>query len=331
MNATNVLEEEQDVNAVHYVEDGDAPDEAEINLEPEEKEEPENKLEVVVEDDTPEEDRNRTPLDDEARASLEEDMDNVSKGVKDRISKLTRAMHDERRAKEAAERQSAELVQNVQYYRGEVVQANQRYAQGYDWAVEQAKERAILANQFAEGEYKKAVEEGDVDAQTVAQRQMNEAQTYAQQVAQMQAQRMAQAQQQQPLAQQPQQAYTQPVQQARPQAVDKRAQAWAEKNSEWFGKDTKMTSYALGVHTELVEELGIDPSSDEYYKEIEKELADKFPSKFGSRQPSTVVTSSGRAPQGRKVVLTRSEVEVARDLGITPAEYAAEKIRMGRA
>ena len=330
MNAVNALEEEPEVNAVNYVEDNDeTTEETEISLDA-----PEGEIAIEIEDDTPEEDRNRTPLDDDSRASLEEDMDNVSKGVKERISKLTRAMHDERRAKEAAERQTAEMAQGVQYYRGEVEQANQRYAQGYDWAVEQARERAVLANQFAENAYKAAVDEGDAEAQTLAQRQMNEAQAYSQQVAQMQAQRMAQQPlTQQQVAQPQQQAYTQqqrtPVEQPRP--VDKRAQAWAEKNSEWFGKDTEMTAYALGVHTKLTEEQGIDPSSDEYYSKIEKKLAKTFPDKFGGRQPSTVVTSSGRSPQGRKVVLTRSQVEVANRIGVTPEQYAKELIKMRRA
>jgi len=62
-------------------------------------------------------------------------------------------------------------------------------------------------------------------------------------------------------------------------APDPKAESWSE-NNPWFGQDTAMTYTAFDLHKKLVEAEGFDPSSDEYYKEIDKRIRLEFPHKF---------------------------------------------------
>ena len=123
----------------------------------------------------------------------------------------------------------------------------------------------------------------------------------------------------------------QPVQNnVQPPKPDPKAEAWAEKN-EWFGKDEAMTYASFGIHKKLVEEEGYNPSSDEYYEEIDKRLREEFPQKFndggevqGGKQPAQTVASANRTTNaGRKTVrLTPSQVAIAKKLGVPLEEYA---------
>ena len=64
---------------------------------------------------------------------------------------------------------------------------------------------------------------------------------------------------------------------------DPKAEAWSEKNP-WFGKDTAMTYTAFDLHKTLTEAEGYDPSSDEYYSEIDKRIRLEFPHKFDTNK-----------------------------------------------
>ena len=103
------------------------------------------------------------------------------------------------------------------------------------------------------------------------------------------------------------------------------------KKNEWFGKDEAMTYASFGIHKKLVEEEGFNPSSDEYYEEIDRRLRTEFPQKFndggevqGSKQPVQTVASATRTTRtGRKTVrLTPSQVAIAKKLGVPLEEYA---------
>tara|TARA_B100001564_G_scaffold200818_1_gene168807 strand:+ start:136 stop:1113 length:978 start_codon:yes stop_codon:yes gene_type:complete len=114
---------------------------------------------------------------------------------------------------------------------------------------------------------------------------------------------------------------------------DPKAEAWSEKNS-WFGKDTAMTYTAFDLHQKLTDE-GFDPSSDEYYSEIDKRIRLEFPHKFGNNsdtaekettKPVQTVASAKRSTRsGRKTVrLTPSQVAIAKKLGVPLEEYAKQ-------
>jgi hypothetical protein len=115
---------------------------------------------------------------------------------------------------------------------------------------------------------------------------------------------------------------------------DPKAEAWSEKNS-WFGQDTAMTYTAFDLHKKLTEQEGFDPSSDEYYSEIDKRIRLEFPHKFANNSSSgentrsapvqTVASAKRSTKTGRKTVrLTPSQVTIAKKLGVPLEEYAKQ-------
>jgi hypothetical protein len=112
---------------------------------------------------------------------------------------------------------------------------------------------------------------------------------------------------------------------------DPKAESWAEKNS-WFGQDAAMTYTAFDLHKKLTEQEGFDPSSDEYYSEIDKRIRLEFPHKFATNEiketakPVQTVASAKRSTKsGRKTVrLTPSQVAIAKKLGVPLEEYAKQ-------
>ena len=88
----------------------------------------EETFEIEVEDDTPAEDRQTKPLPDEVKKELDDDnLMEYSNKVKMRLEQMKKAWHDERRVKEAAEREKEEAVRFAQ----QISQENQRLKKQY--------------------------------------------------------------------------------------------------------------------------------------------------------------------------------------------------------
>jgi hypothetical protein len=112
---------------------------------------------------------------------------------------------------------------------------------------------------------------------------------------------------------------------------DPRAEEWASKNP-WFGSDRAMTYTAFEIHKDLTEKEGFDPSSDEYYAEVDKRIRVDFPHKFGKNESKqstapvqTVASATRSVKPGRKTVkLTSSQVAIAKKLGVPLEEYAKQ-------
>jgi hypothetical protein len=298
------------------------------------KAEPEDDIELEIVDDTPPKDRNRKPLPDEVKEELDNEVEaeEYSAKVKQRIDQLKKAWHDERRAKEEAAREREAAAEYAKQLQAERDRLRGELSQGESWALEQAKERAELAVAAAKRDYRDAYELGDSEAIAEAQQKLARATYQADQVSAM-APRYA-AQENSALQQQPAQVYNQPQQpRVRAPEPDSQAREWGERNK-WFGPDDEMTSFALGLHQKLVKE-GIPPSTSEYYERIDARMREVFPDKFEDaapkkekRRPSTVVASAGRTPKGKKVVLTQSQVAMAKRLGISPEAYAREVMKL---
>jgi hypothetical protein len=249
----------------------------------------------------------------------EEEMEGYGKKVQSRIDKLTKKLRE-------AERREAAAVQFAQGVQGESEQLKNRVDQlDYGYISEYAN-RVKSETEDTKAKLKVAMDAGDADAVIAAQQDLArlavEAERAKATVAQRQ--RMAKATQS-PAAdqyQQPQQAQYQPQQ--APPAPDPKAEDWAEKN-EWFGKDEPMTLTAFSIHRNLIEK-GVDPSSNSYYSELDKQLRENFPHKFGQQvSPTQTVTSANRGgPVRRKgtVRLTPSQVAISKKLGVPLSEYA---------
>jgi len=279
-------------------------------------------IEIEVVDDRPEGDQ-VAKKDPDAKAH-EEELEDVSDRVQKRIDKLKYDYHEERRAKESAERMRDESVRYAQ----QVAQRNQELqnvlSEGEKVFVETAKSKAQGDLDSAERDYKLAYEAGDTEAVTQANKRMMQAQTQLMQTEQF-------------VPTEPQQQPTAPQQQAVPQP-DPKAQEWLQKNT-WFGQDKEMTSFAYGVHEKLVTEEKISPMTDEYYEKVNSRMRQVFPDKFDgeetSRQTathqntSTVVAPSTRNNSGkpRKMQLTATQVSLARRIGLTPEQYAKQLLK----
>ena len=284
-----------------------------------------------VEDDTPEQDRGREPLPENVVKELEEDeLNDYSERVRTRMAQLKKVWHDERRAKEATLREREEALRVAQ----QIIEENKRLkatlSSGEEMYMQALKDAAEREFDIAKREYKEAYDAGDTERVIEAQQRLTNAQFKIQQVTGYKPQFV----QQKALQEQTAQVYTEPE---RPQISrpDTKAVAWQDRNP-WFGTDEEMTSLALGLHEKLVKS-GVDPRSDDYYSRIDNTMRKRFPEYFGGTQeqakptprakPATVVAPATRSTAPKKIVLTKTQVSLARKLGITPEQYARELMK----
>ena len=277
----------------------------------------EGEVDVEVVDDTPEEDRGRKPLDAPVDEVTDEELNNYGDKVKKRISELSHAKHDERRAKEAVLREKQEL----ENYARRVIEENKRLKE-YVSNGEQVYAGTLLESAQAKVDaakrvYKEAVESYDPDQIVEAQSALNEAQW-----------NLAEAKKFKPTPLQTveEQVYTQPTQQESPRVDDKTAR-WQARN-QWFGENDEMTAVALATHKNLVAN-GVDPRSDEYFGRIDARMRELYSDYFGesrreTRKPANVVAPASRSTKAKKVVLTSTQVALAKRLGVPLDVYAKQ-------
>lgn len=295
------------------------PDEQEVETKAPEVKEQELEIEVV--DDTPPEDRNRKPMMEPPSEPTDEELAGYSESVRKRFQHFTKGFHEERRAKETAARERDEAVRIAQA----VVAENQRLqgslSQNQQALLEQAKKTVSTDIEAAKRKYKEAMEAFDTDGTIAAQQELTAAQMRAERINNFRP----------PPVQAPP-AMVQPQPQAqRPPAVDPKTASWQEQNK-WFGNNRKMTAYALSLHTDLVES-GISVASDEYYNRINSDMRSRFPEEFSDsgagatspRKVSNVVASATRSTAPRKIVLSKTQVDIAKRLGV-PLELYARKV-----
>jgi len=286
-------------------------------------------FEVEIADDTPEEDKGRPRRAADAEADIPEDeeLEKHSESVQKRIKKLKFEFHEERRRKEEAEREREVAVQYAESQKNEAARLRKNLSEGEGVLVNEAKARVASELNSAKRAYKEAYEAGDTDAVLEAQMSLSKLQLEADRVENWKpAERVVQDQSQAPA---PQAAPRVP----RP---DRKAQEWVAEN-DWFQKDTGMTRYAMLIHEELLE-TGVDSTSDVYYSKINEAMRSRYPDRFADvepevRQPQrkagSVVAPGGRntATSRNKVVISSSEAAIAKRLGLSVKEYAAQKLK----
>lgn len=291
-------------------------------------------IKVEIIDDTPPEDRGRKPLPKEVVEEIDkDDLEEYSEKVKKRISQTKKAWHDERRLKEAATREKEQALRFAQQVFEENRRLKQHIGKGEKVYVSEVTEAAKAAAETAKADLKRAYETNDADLVAAAQERLMEAKLKMRDV---QGFKPSSLQEEEEEVQQPQRAQAPRV------TVDAKAEAWRADN-EWFGANKGMTAFALGLHEELVES-GIDPSSDTYYEKINTAVRKHFPEQFEEeqeestgakvektpppRKPTTVVAPATRSTAPRQVRLNASELALAKKFGLTPEQYAREKIKL---
>jgi len=282
-------------------------------------EEIEVEVEVEVVDDTPKADRGRKaskPPEDLTDDELEDYSDKVRK----RIQHFSKGYHDERRAKEASQRERQEMEAFAKTLVDENNKLKGSVEKNQAALLEQAKKNSAIEVLAAKRAYKRAYEAGDADKLLDAQDKLTTAKIKSDKLGDFEPESLQQAE---IPVQIPQEAPIQP---------DTKASNWASENS-WFGSDDEMTAYAMGVHSKLVKQ-GVDTTSDDYYETINARMRNTFPEEFGeteeleerpSKRQSNVVAPATRSTAPRKVRLTQTQVAIAKKLGV-PLDLYAKKV-----
>lgn len=286
----------------------------------------EGEIELEIIDDTPEPDRGKPKATGAQGASDDDDdLEGYSDKVKKRINKLKYDYHAERRAREEDARLREEAISVAVKLKEERDHMARRLEATEDVSVGQAKQRITTELEQAKARFKAAYEAGDGDALADAQMRMTELKNEEARVNAFRPQR-----------QQPQEQVQQPAQRPTVPRPSSRAEGWAQENP-WFGSDEEMTGYAYGVHERLIKQ-GVAPDSEEYYNQINTSVRRVFADKFDDgktedktprRQTSSVVAPAGRQTNvtPRKVVLTSTQVALAKRLGLKPEVYAAQLLK----
>ena len=296
---------------------------AETVVEPEPEPEPE--LEII--DDTPEKDRNRTPSE-PPEAVTKEELDNYSDKVRNRIQHFSKGYHDERREKEAAQRERDELEQAMRNVLAENKNLKDTVTQNQETLLTQAKSTVETELAAARNSIKKAHEEGDSEALVKAQEHLTNIALKKDSILKLE-QESLQSQQNQV------QDNTNVQPQVNRPPPDPKAVAWKEKNT-WFGGANYQpeTAFALGLHKEITEVEQISADSEEYYEKLNSRMQEKFPELFEgtneqevkapAAKPRNVVAPATRSTAPKKIRLTQTQVALAKRLGLTPAQYAKQ-------
>ena len=251
-------------------------------------------------------------------STTDSDLSDYSDSVKKRISKLTNRFREEERQRQAAVEYAEGVKKQNDELKTRLDKLDSTYVGEFDTRVQS---QSIAAKEA----YKKALEDGNADAMYDAQQNISRIAMEEARLAQLKASREESTK----LASAPVAAPVAPQQQAPP--PDPKAKDWADKNT-WFGQDQTMTYAAFGLHKQLIEDEGFDPSSNEYYTELDTRIRTEFPHKFkeaqkksnGPRVASAGTTASkSSSPKGRRTVkLTASQIAIAKRLNVPLEEYA---------
>jgi hypothetical protein len=261
------------------------------------------------------------------KSSGDEELDNYSQSVQKRIRELTAKRHAAAEEAQAA----VQYAQQIQAENNQMKQRLQQMSVGYNTEAEgrlkaqESQAKRALAEAMEAGDYEKVADAQEAISKIAIAKERVRVQKAKIAKQQQVAKQQAQVAQQQP----------QPQQQAAPQqAPDPKLQSWLGKN-EWFGQDRLMTRAAQAIHEQLVLEEGFDPTSNDYYKEIDTRMRREMPHKFKEKRSNaqTVAPASGNGrsvKSGRKkaVELTPGQVAFAKKMRIPLDRYAKEVARL---
>ena len=295
-------------------------------------------IELEIEDDTPEKDKGKEPIPKEMvdkfdAADDEEELDEKAQAL--RLKQYKKVYHDERRAKEAAYREQQEAINLAKKVMEENKKLREQYSAGEKTYIETVQSQADLQVQVAQRAYKEALESGDPDRIVAAQTELNDAGYKVQKAKDFKPSTLQESEND---------VQIQQVEQQRPK-IDQKTQSWLDQNP-WYGTKKAMSSYAVGIHEELLDEYGqAVVGTDQYFKRIDRTMREKFPEYFDTLEdkaepneevqkpapkakPSTVVAPATRSTASKQVKLKTSQQAIAKKLGLTPEQYARELMKL---
>ena len=294
----------------------EATDEQKVEKPSNAKKESDNELEIEIVDDVPKADRNRKPSEPPSEIT-DEELDEYSEKVRNRIKHFSKGYHDERRAKEQAIREQQELEELAKRLVEENKQLKTSVDSNKELLIAQAKKAIENETAAAKRAYKRAYEAGDSDKVLEAQEKLTNAKIKSEKLANFRPE---------PLQSEKDTVQTTTEQPVQPQ-VDTKALEWVKQNP-WYNRNPEMTGYANGLHEKLKAD-GVVISSDEYYETIDARMRKFFPEEFGEeeveikpKRQSNVVAPATRSTSPNKVTLKKTQVAIAKKLGIPLEEYA---------
>tara|TARA_R110002012_G_scaffold105387_3_gene246291 strand:+ start:1914 stop:2807 length:894 start_codon:yes stop_codon:yes gene_type:complete len=286
------------------------------------KQEVETEEGVEVEVETPEAENVEVETETEEKVEAKTDnedqeLEKYSDKVQKRIERLTFKMREAERREKAATDYAQSVQKQYEDLKERSDKIDSSYMTEFDNRVKSDEDRL-------KQKLKEAIESGDVEAQMEAQKQIAKLAVESERLNVTKAeyeekQKQAEVKPEKVEAKQP------------PRQQDPKAVAWANKNT-WFGQDEPMTLTAFSHHKKIVEEEGIDPTTDDYYVELDKRMRSDFPHKFkesvatqARRDPVAPGSrSSGSTVSKGKVKLSQSQLAIARKLGVSPKQYAQQ-------
>lgn len=286
----------------------------------------EDKIEIEIEQDAPEEVKEEQPVleaKDEVKEQAPELEGIETKGAEKRIRQLIRQRKEREEEVEQLLETNKKLSETLKQKEEEVFNVSKNSLEASE---KQLTDKIDLARQA----YLEAFDEGDKERVLKAQEMLNDAQSDLKNVTSVKSRYSEE--------------YSEPVQQNAPAPAprrrDRRAEEWAG-NNEWFGQDNVMTAAALAIDADLKEQ-GYDPDDEDFYAEVNNRIQEAFPHKFGEVQervqentnkPAQVVSGASRSSpnSGRKIKLSKEDVNLANKWGIPLEKYAAEKLKVTNA
>jgi hypothetical protein len=295
---------------------------------PDEKEDEtlDDEIIVEVEDTTPSDDRNKTPLPEKVREELYSDeLEDYSTKVKKKLLQMKKLAHDERREKDAALREQSETIEFAKKLMDENKKLKANLSNSENNVLASVTRTVAMELDSAKKAYREAYDSGDTDKVMEAQERLTQATLKVDKVKNFKPQ---------PVPREETVVQTTQPQVQRP-APDPTAVAWQQENP-WFGEDEEMTSLALGLHEKMQRE-GVKVSSQEYYSRLNATIRRRFPEKFEDAEEqedrpgrrSSVVAPATRTTSAKRVRLTTGELNLAKKFKLTPEQFAAEKIKLG--
>ncbi len=327
-------------------EDFEFPDEKEAKAKAKAEAKKDDDFQLEIEDDTPPEDRGRKPAP-PPEDPTDDELASYDEKVQARIKKFTRGYHDERRAKEQAERERLAAEEFARTVFEENKRLQQQLATGSKQYIETSKSAAEVELEAAKKAYKDAYDAGNADELVAAQEKIAKATL-----------KLDKAEGMKPIEVDDREFETSMPQQAQQPKVSPRTQKWLKTNADWFGVDDEMTMAAMGIDKKLQKEYGSDYiGTEDYFRTVDRTMRKRFPEFFETQsdedddeppqrtskpadeddepprratKPAAVVAPASRSTPPNRVKLKASQVALARKLGITPEQYAKQVALLNR-
>jgi hypothetical protein len=325
------MQEEKDVPMVDIDTSGPG---ADIELKDDAPQQPEQEVtespkEEVTEEPSPSpqaaSDEKQETKTEEATEEKKDELETYSKDVQRRIAKLTKKWRE-------AERQKEEALHFARIQKENAEKISKKYSSLETTSLKDREAKLVAAMQGAKARLAQARESGDIEAEVEVQKDISRLGYEEARLLEIKAAQEEMVSKREEAV--PTMNNFQAPKQPQNVVPDEKAEAWGAKNR-WFGTDKPMTYTAFDIHETLVNEEGFDPSSEEYYSELDKRIRVAFPTKFANKEetitaettkPTQIVAGAKRSVKpGRKTVrLTPSQVAIAKKLGVPLEEYAKQ-------